>query len=110
MTSVKKYIESNKDRFIEELFSLIRIPSISAKHEHKPDMEACAKRWTELLLAAGADKSGCDADRRQPGSVWGKMVSPEAQTVLVYSHYDVMPAEPFDLWKSRPFEPENPGQ
>lgn len=52
MTSVKKYIESNKDRFIEELFSLIRIPSISAKHEHKPDMEACAKRWTELLLAA----------------------------------------------------------
>ena len=50
MTSVKKYIESNKDRFIEELFSLIRIPSISAKHEHKPDMEACAKRWTELLL------------------------------------------------------------
>ena len=57
MTSVKKYIESNKDRFIEELFSLIRIPSISAKHEHKPDMEACAKRWTELLLAAGADKA-----------------------------------------------------
>ena len=55
MTSVKKYIESNKDRFIEELFSLIRIPSISAKHEHKPDMEACAKRWTELLLAAGAE-------------------------------------------------------
>ena len=57
MISVKKYIESNKDRFIEELFSLIRIPSISAKHEHKPDMEACAKRWTELLLAAGADKA-----------------------------------------------------
>lgn len=57
MTSVKKYIESNKDRFIEELFSLIRIPSISAKNEHKPDMEVCAKRWTELLLAAGADKA-----------------------------------------------------
>ena len=48
MISVFFYIESNKDRFIEELFSLIRIPSISAKHEHKPDMEACAKRWTEL--------------------------------------------------------------
>ena len=57
MISVKNIIESNKDRFIEELFSLIRIPSISAKHEHKPDMEACAKRWTELLLAAGADKA-----------------------------------------------------
>ena len=48
--SVKSYIESNKERFLEELFSLIRIPSISAKQEHKPDMQACAQRWTELLL------------------------------------------------------------
>ena len=106
MTSVKKYIESNKDRFIEELFSLIRIPSISAKHEHKPDMEACAKRWTDLLLAAGADKAGVMQPEGNPVVYGEKMVSPEAQTVLVYSHYDVMPAEPFDLWKSRPFEPE----
>lgn len=50
MTSVKKYIESNKDRFIEELFSLIRIPSISAKHEHKPDMEACANAGQNSCL------------------------------------------------------------
>ena len=106
MISVKKYIESNKDRFIEELFSLIRIPSISAKHEHKPDMEACAKRWTELLLAAGADKAVVMQTEGNPVVYGEKMVSPEAQTVLVYSHYDVMPAEPFDLWKSRPFEPE----
>ena len=106
MTSVKKYIESNKDRFIEELFSLIRIPSISAKHEHKPDMEACAKRWTELLLAAGADKAVVMQTEGNPVVYGEKMVSPEAQTVLVYSHYDVMPAEPFDQWKSRPFEPE----
>ena len=106
MISVKKYIESNKDRFIEELFSLIRIPSISAKHEHKPDMEACAKRWTELLLAAGADKAVVMQTEGNPVVYGEKMVSPEAQTVLVYSHYDVMPAEPLDLWKSRPFEPE----
>ena len=106
MTSVKKYIESNKDRFIEELFSLIRIPSISAKHEHKPDMEACAKRWTELLLTDGADKAVVMQTEGNPVVYGEKMVSPEAQTVLVYSHYDVMPAEPFDLWKSRPFEPE----
>ena len=106
MISVKKYIESNKDRFIEELFSLIRIPSISAKHEHKPDMEACAKRWTELLLAAGADKAVVMQTEGNPVVYGEKMVSPEAQTVLVYSHYDVMPAEPFDQWKSRPFEPE----
>ena len=104
--SIKKYIESNKDRFIEELFSLIRIPSISAKNEHKPDMEVCAKRWTELLLAAGADKAVVMQTEGNPVVYGEKMVSPEAQTVLVYSHYDVMPAEPFDQWKSRPFEPE----
>lgn len=55
--SVKSYIESNKDRFLEELFSLIRIPSISAKHENKPDMLTCAQRWTEVLLSSGADKA-----------------------------------------------------
>ena len=104
--SIKKYIESNKDRFIEELFSLIRIPSISAKHEHKPDMEACAKRWTELLLAAGADKAVVMQTEGNPVVYGEKMVAPEAQTVLVYSHYDVMPAEPLELWKSNPFEPE----
>ena len=82
MISVKKYIESNKDRFIEELFSLIRIPSISAKHEHKPDMEACAKRWTELLLAAGADKAVVMQTEGNPVVYGEKMVSPEAQTVL----------------------------
>ena len=82
MTSVKKYIESNKDRFIEELFSLIRIPSISAKHEHKPDMEACAKRWTELLLAAGADKAVVMQTEGNPVVYGEKMVSPEAQTVF----------------------------
>ena len=53
--SVKSYIESNKDRFLEELFSLIRIPSISAKHENKPDMLTCTQRWTEVLLSSGAD-------------------------------------------------------
>lgn len=55
--SVKSYIKSNKDRFLEELFSLIRIPSISAKHENKPDMLTCAQRWTEVLLSSGADKA-----------------------------------------------------
>ena len=69
-------------------------------------MEACAKRWTELLLAAGADKAVVMQTEGNPVVYGEKMVSPEAQTVLVYSHYDVMPAEPFDLWKSRPFEPE----
>ena len=57
MKDVKKYIEENKDRFLEELFELIRIPSISAESEHKPDMVRCAEKWKEFLLKAGCDKA-----------------------------------------------------
>ena len=103
--SVKSYIESNKDRFLEELFSLIRIPSISAKHENKPDMLTCAQRWTEVLLSSGADKAEVMPTKGNPVVYAEKMVSPKALTVLVYAHYDVMPAEPLELWKSEPFEP-----
>lgn len=104
--SVQSYIENNKDRFLNELFSLIRIPSISAKQEHKADMEACARRWTEVLLSSGADKAVVMPTTGNPIVYAEKMVSPTAPTVLVYAHYDVMPAEPLDLWKSNPFEPE----
>ena len=104
--SVKQYIETNKERFLGELFSLIRIPSISAKSEHKPDMIACAQKWTELLLAAGADKAVVMPTQGNPVVYGEKLISPDALTVLVYAHYDVMPAEPLDLWKSDPFEPE----
>jgi acetylornithine deacetylase/succinyl-diaminopimelate desuccinylase-like protein len=106
MISIKAYIESNKDRFLEELFSLIRIPSISAKQEHKPDMVACAERWKELLLAAGADKAEVMPTTGNPVVYGERFYSAEAPTILVYSHYDVMPAEPLNLWKSDPFEPE----
>ena len=104
--TVKSYIESNKDRFLEELFSLIRIPSISAKHEHHKDMIACAERWTKLLLSSGADKAVVMPTEGNPIVYGEKIISPDAPTVLVYAHYDVMPAEPLELWKSQPFEPE----
>ena len=103
--SVKSYIESNQARFLEELFSLIRIPSISAKHEHKPDMLACAKRWVELLLSSGADRAEVMPTEGNPVVYGDKFVSADVPTVLVYSHYDVMPAEPLELWKSDPFDP-----
>ena len=67
--SVKSYIESNKDRFLEELFSLIRIPSISAKHENKPDMLTCAQRWTEVLLSSGADKAEVMPTKRRENGI-----------------------------------------
>ena len=104
--SVKSYIESNQDRFLEELFSLIRIPSISAKQEHKADMLACAQRWTEVLLSSGADKAVVMPTTGNPIVYAEKIISATAPTVLVYAHYDVMPVEPLELWKSNPFEPE----
>jgi len=104
--SVRSYIESNKERFLEELFSLISIPSISAKQEHKPDMEACARRWTEVLLSSGADNAIVMPTKGNPVVYGERIISPELPTVLVYSHYDVMPVEPLDLWKSDPFKAE----
>ena len=104
--TVKEYIKTNEDRFLEELFSLIRIPSISAKHEHKPDMLACAQRWTEILLSSGADKAVILETDGNPVVYGERLIDPAAPTVLVYAHYDVMPPEPMELWKSNPFEAE----
>ena len=103
---IKQYIKENEARFMEELFSLIRIPSISALPEHKDDMLACALRWKELLLAAGADEAIVMPSQGNPLVFAQKHVSNDAPTLLIYAHYDVMPAEPLDLWKSQPFEPE----
>ena len=102
---VKKYIQENEERFLEELFSLIRIPSISAQSSHKDDILACAERWKELLLEAGADRAEVMPSAGNPLVYAEKIVNPDAPTVLIYSHYDVMPVEPLDLWNSNPFEP-----
>ncbi len=103
---IKSYIQENESRFMDELFSLIRIPSISALPEHKGDMQACAERWKELLLEAGVDKAEVMPSDGNPLVYAEKTINPDAPTVLVYAHYDVMPAEPLELWKSNPFEPE----
>lgn len=103
---LKQYIEENEARFLDELASLIRIPSISALPEHKEDMLACAERWRQLLLKAGADEVMIIPSAGNPLVYAEKCVGPQAPTVLVYAHYDVMPAEPLELWKSQPFEPE----
>lgn len=102
---VRKYIQENEQRFIDELFSLLRIPSISAQSNHKNDIEACAEQWKKLLLAAGADKAEIMPSDGNPLVYAEKNVSPDAPTILIYSHYDVMPVEPLNLWNSAPFEP-----
>ena len=106
MNEIQKYIAENESTMMEDLFSLIRIPSISALPEHHDDMLACAQRWTQLLLKAGADEAIVMPSKGNPIVFGQKIVDPNAKTVLIYAHYDVMPAEPLDLWKSQPFEPE----
>ena len=103
---IKDYIQQNEPRFLEEWGSLIRIPSVSALPQHRPDIEACAERWKELLLEAGADSATVMPSDGNPLVFAEKRVAPAAPTVLVYGHYDVMPAEPLELWHSAPFEPD----
>ncbi|MDR3250975.1 MAG: dipeptidase [Tannerella sp.] len=106
MEKSKSYIESNRDRFLNEWFELLRIPSVSSKPEHKPDMLACADKWRELLLASGATRAEVMPTKGNPVVYAERLISPQKKTVLVYGHYDVMPPEPLELWKSNPFEPE----
>ena len=103
---IRTYIERHKDRFRDEWFSLLRIPSVSSQSEHKADMVKCAERWKELLLASGATRAEVMPTAGNPVVYAERIVSASAPTVLVYGHYDVMPPEPLELWKSNPFEPE----
>ncbi len=106
MSYIENYIEENKDRFLEELFELIRIPSISSIADHKPDMYKAAELWKKLLIEAGVDKAEIFETDGNPVTYAEKIIDPSKPTVLVYSHMDVMPVEPLDLWTTPPFEPE----
>jgi acetylornithine deacetylase/succinyl-diaminopimelate desuccinylase-like protein len=102
---MKQYITENKERFFAELFSLLRIPSVSAQPAHRADMGRCADRLVELLLEAGADEAAVYPTAGHP-VVFGRKAVPGAEgTVLVYGHYDVQPPEPLEKWRTDPFEP-----
>src|SRR5690554_5031890 len=105
MKEIDQYIETHKQRFLDELFELIRIPSISSLPEHKPDMYKAAEKWKELLLAAGADKAEVFETEGNPVTYGEKIIDKNAPTVLVYAHMDVMPVDPVELWNTDPFEP-----
>ena len=106
MEYINKYVEENKDRFLEELFGLIRIPSISSIAAHKPDMYKAAGYWKKTLLEAGADKAEVFKTAGNPVTYGEKIIDPALPTVLVYGHMDVMPVDPIDLWDTPPFEPQ----
>lgn len=101
----KDYQEKNKERFLNEMLDLLRIPSVSAKSEHKDDMLKCAEAVKKSLLDAGCDKSEVMPTAGHPVVYGEKIIDPSKPTVLVYGHYDVQPPEPLELWHSGPFEP-----
>lgn len=105
MEKAKEYIDRNCDRFIEELFELLRIPSISAQTEHKPDMQRCAEWLAAALVKTGADRAEVMPTDGNPVVFAEKIINPKAKTVLVYGHYDVMPVDPREEWHTDPFEP-----
>jgi acetylornithine deacetylase/succinyl-diaminopimelate desuccinylase-like protein len=105
MNAWKAFQEANKDRFLQELLDLLRIPSVSAKSEHNGDMQACAKAVATSLTDAGAQVVQIYETEGHPIVYGAIIVDPSFPTVLVYGHYDVQPADPLDLWNSGPFEP-----
>lgn len=106
MENLKQYVEENKQRFLDELFELIRIPSISSLSEHKEDMYKVAGLWKKYLEEAGVDKAQIYDTKGHPILYAEKIIDPAKPTVLVYGHMDVMPVDPLELWDSKPFEPE----
>jgi acetylornithine deacetylase/succinyl-diaminopimelate desuccinylase-like protein len=105
MNTNKTYINSNKERFLEELFDFIRIPSVSAKEENKGDMVRAAEFLKNSLLKAGAYRAEIYPTSGNPVLYGEKIISDSLPTILVYGHYDVQPAEPLELWNTSPFEP-----
>jgi acetylornithine deacetylase/succinyl-diaminopimelate desuccinylase-like protein len=102
---VQSYIQSNQDRFLSELFELLRIPSVSADSRHKGDVRKAAEYVAQKLTEAGADSVQLMETKGHPIVFGEKIVDTAKPTVLVYGHYDVQPPDPLDLWKTPPFEP-----
>jgi len=105
MEAWKAYQTENKERFLEELLALLRIPSISADSKYAGDVAACAEQVKQRLIEAGADEVQICTTAGHPIVYGEKIIDPTLPTVLVYGHYDVQPADPINLWDSPPFEP-----
>ncbi len=105
MKELKPYLEANKQRFLDELLDLLRIPSVSADPKYAGDVRRMAEATAEHLRAVGLPTVEIHDTPGHP-IVYGEMLTdPKAPTVLVYGHYDVQPADPLDLWTSPPFDP-----
>jgi acetylornithine deacetylase/succinyl-diaminopimelate desuccinylase-like protein len=106
MEKINEYIKMHQERFLNELFDLIRIPSVSSLEKHKPDMQRAAEYWKKILLEAGVDQATIYQTPGHPVVFAEKMIDNSVPTILVYAHMDVMPVDPIEKWLSDPFEPE----
>ena len=106
MSQVKTYIETNQQRLLDELFDLLRIPSVSANPDFHDDVFEAAQFLADRLSEAGLDEVEICPTDGYPIVYGQKIIDPSLPTVLVYGHYDVQPADPYELWHSPPFEPE----
>lgn len=105
MQEIRKYVNDNKQRFLDELFELLRFPSISANQSYKDEMLKTAEFVADKLKLAGADLVEICPTAGYPIVYGEKIIDSSLPTVLVYGHYDVQPPEPLELWKTPPFEP-----
>ena len=105
MQTIKQYVEDNKQRLLDELFALLRFPSVSADPKYKPDVLKTADYVAKKLIDAGAEKVEVCQTAGYPIVYGEKIIDASKPTVLVYGHYDVQPADPLELWKTPPFEP-----
>lgn len=105
MKTIKAYVEANQQRFLDELFELLRFPSVSADPAYSDDVRRTAAYVAQKLKDAGAENVEICATAGHPIVYGEKIIGPDKPTVLVYGHYDVQPPDPLDLWETPPFEP-----
>lgn len=106
MEQTLAFVKSNENRFLEELFELLRIPSVSADTKYKPEVARAAEFIKASLDKAGAEKTEICKTAGHPIVYGEKIIDPKLPTVIVYGHYDVQPADPVNLWTTPPFEPQ----
>ena len=105
MQLIKEYVDQHRERLLDELFALLRFPSVSADPKYKPDVLKTAEFVAEKLRASGAGNVEVCQTAGYPIVYGEKIIDTSKPTVLVYGHYDVQPADPLELWKTPPFEP-----
>ena len=105
MDKIKNYIDTNKDRFLDELFELLKIPSVSAQKEHDSDVRKAAELIKNHLLKLNLDNCEICETQGHPIVYGEKIIDKNLPTILVYGHYDVQPVDPIELWDQDPFKP-----